>query len=95
MSLINYFTNLIKMVEESDNISNAGKDKDGFYKPTRTILLRNLQLLKDLHNKPRAKDMVIVAWNAVVNEVPPEWLKLNPVEKKELFAILNSVTAGK
>lgn len=65
MSLTNYFTYLIKKVEESDNISNAGKD------------------------------VVIVAWNAVVNEVPPEWLKLNPVEKKELFAILNSDPVSK
>lgn len=65
MSLTNYFTYLIKKVEESDNIGNAGKD------------------------------VVIAAWNAVVNEVPPEWLKLNPVEKKELFAILNSDPVSK
>ncbi len=58
MSLTNYFTNLIKKVEESDNISND-------------------------------------AWNAVVSELPPEWLKLNPVEKKELFTILNSDVTSK
>lgn len=89
MSLADYFTKLILKVEQSEHISNAGKDKDGFYKPTRTILLRNLQLLKDLHNKPRAQAMVIAAWNAVVTEVPPEWLKLDPADKKELSAILS------
>lgn len=95
MSLTDYFTELIQKVEQSKQISNAGKDKDGFYKPTRTILLRNLQLLKDLHSKPRAQAMVIAAWNAVVTEVPPEWLKLDPIEKKELATILGLYAAEK
>lgn len=87
MSLTDYFASLIKKVEESD-INNGGKDKSGFYKPTRTVLLQNLNLLKDLHDKPRAKLMVKAAWQAVIEEVPPEWLVLNPEDKKELKEIL-------
>jgi hypothetical protein len=55
MSLQNYFEKLIQRVEESEEISNAGKDEGGFYKPTRTILLRHLNILKDLHSKPLLK----------------------------------------
>lgn len=88
MSLDAYFSSLIKRVEESDEISNQGKDKNGFYKPVRTILLRHLQLLKDLHAKPNAKSMVKASWEAVVETLPPEWLVLDDAEKKELQKIL-------
>lgn len=88
MSLRDYFSNLISKVESSEEISNAGKDDNGFYKPTKTILLRNLNLLKDLHDKPRAQAMVKTAWTAVVKELPEEWLILNEEEKKELRKIL-------
>lgn len=88
MSLEAYFTALIKKVEASDEISNSGKDKNGFYKPVRTILLRHLQLLKDLHAKPNAKGMVKASWESVVETLPPEWLVLNEDEKKELQKIL-------
>jgi hypothetical protein len=92
MSLEAYFNSLIKRVEESDEIGNDGKDKNGFYKPVRTILLRHLQLLKDLHAKPNAKSMVKASWNAVVETLPPEWLVLSDSEKKELQKILTNET---
>ena len=88
MSLKVYFEELISKVEASAEISNAGKDDNGFYKPTRTILLRNLNMLKDLYDKPRAKEMVKAAWTAVVKDMPPEWLVLTPEQKKELKEIL-------
>lgn len=88
LSLRDYFTQLIKRVEESTEITNAGTDVNGFYKPTRTVLLQNLHLLRDLHDKPRAKAMVKSAWNAVVPELPPEWLVLNEEDKNELQKIL-------
>ena len=88
MSLELYFQNLIKRVEASDEIHNGGKDKNGFYKPTRTIVLRNLQLLKDLHQKPLARPMVKAAWEAIVEELPAEWLALPNAEKIELKKIL-------
>ncbi|MES3039004.1 MAG: hypothetical protein V4736_13945 [Bdellovibrionota bacterium] len=87
MSLENYFSSLIKRVEDSD-IDNQGKDKNGFFKPTRTILLRHLNLIKDLHQKPNAKGMVKASWAKVVEELPPEWLILSEEEKKELKNIL-------
>lgn len=87
MSLRHYFEDLILRVENSE-IDNGGKDKNGFYKPTRTVLLRNLNLLKDLHDKPRAKAMVSAAWAAVVEELPPEWLVLDESQKVELKKIL-------
>jgi hypothetical protein len=89
MSLEAYFSALIKRVEESDEIGNNGKDKNGFYKPVRTILLRHLQLLKDLHAKPNAKNMVKASWASVVETLPPEWLVLGDAEKKELQKILS------
>lgn len=89
MSLRDYFSELIKKVEASEEISNAGKDDNGFYKPVKTILLRNLNMLKDLHDKPRAKEMVKTAWAAVVKELPPEWLVLSEENKKELKNILS------
>lgn len=89
MSLEAYFASLMKRVEESDEITNAGKDSNGFYKPVRTILLRHLQLLKDLHAKPGAKSMVKASWEAVVETLPPDWLVLGEAEKKELQKILS------
>lgn len=88
MILKAYFTNLIQKVESSDEITNAGRDHNGFFKPTKTVLLRNLNLLKDLHDKPLAKDMVKAAWASVVKDLPPEWLILSTEEKIELKKIL-------
>ncbi|AZZ36917.1 hypothetical protein CIK05_08980 [Bdellovibrio sp. qaytius] len=88
MSLEKYFLNLINKVEASDEIDNAGKDDNGFYKPRKTIVLRNLRLMLDLHQKPRAKEMVRVAWGAIMRELPPEWLVLNDEDKSELKKIL-------
>ena len=88
MSLTEYFQGLIDRVESSDQIGNNGKDKDGFFKPTRTILLRQLNLLKDLHAKPMARPMVLDAWTAVTKELPPEWLILDETDRAALGAIL-------
>lgn len=74
MSLEQFFSELIQKAEDSEEITNAGKDDEGFYKPTRTILLRHLQLLKDLHKKPLAKPMLKQSWAYVVEHVPAEWL---------------------
>ncbi|MCM2352828.1 MAG: hypothetical protein NDI63_04365 [Pseudobdellovibrio sp.] len=89
MSLENYFRKLIERVENSDEIDNAGKDQNGFYKPRKTIILRNLQLMLDLHQKPLAKEMVKTAWKAVTQELPPEWLILTAEEKIELKKIIS------
>lgn len=89
MSLRDYFTELIHKVENSKEITNAGKDENGFYKPKRTILLRNLNLLRDLHDKPRAKEMVKSAWTSIITDLPPEWLVLTPEDKAELQKILS------
>ncbi len=89
MSLKNYFNSLIKQVEASDAVQNDGKDENGFYKPTKAILLRHLQLLHDLHDKPNAKEMVKASWNAVIEVLPPEWLVLKPEEKAELKKIIS------
>lgn len=91
MSLKEYFEHLIEKVETSD-LSNQGKDENGFFKPTRTIVLRNLNLLRDLHDKPRAKQMVQTAWKIVVKELPPEWLVLNSEQRKQLQEILGDST---
>jgi hypothetical protein len=85
--LTSYFNDLIKKVEASD-LSNAGKDKDGFYKPTRELVLRNLHLLRDLHQKPLAKPMVKDAWKFVVENLPPEMLVLGDEDKAKLKEIL-------
>ena len=90
MSLKQYFSDLIRKVETSNLIANAGKDDNGFYKPTQTIVLRHLNLLRDLHDKPRAKAMVKTAWDVVIKEGPPEWLILNGKDKEELRSILDS-----
>ncbi|MEN0057971.1 MAG: hypothetical protein AAGB31_03990 [Bdellovibrio sp.] len=89
MSLEKFFTDLIERVETSEEISNAGTDKDGFYKPTKTILLRHLRLLKDLHAKPLAKQMVKSSWQEVVQILPPEWLVLESEDRAELKKILS------
>jgi hypothetical protein len=83
MSLAPYFSRLIRKVEESD-ISNQGTDKNGFFLPTRAVLLRHLTLLKDLHAKPLARQMVRDSWNFVATELPPEWLMPSPEEQTEL-----------
>ena len=88
MSLTDYFQNLIKRVEASDEIQNDGKDRNGFYKPTRTLVLRHLNLLRDLHAKPNAKEMVRGAWKQVVEILPPDWLILNDAEKADLRRML-------
>ncbi len=88
MTLKDYFENLIQTVENSDEFSNAGKDAEGFYKPVRTILLRHLQLLKDLHQKPLAKPMLQASWKEVVKMVPPEDLLPPPEVQAELKKIL-------
>jgi hypothetical protein len=90
MSLETYFKNLIAKVENSEEITNAGKDAEGFYKPTRTILLRHLNLLKDLHAKPLAKPMLQASWKFVVEHVPPEWLILEGDEKSALKKMLET-----
>lgn len=88
MSLTNYFQTLIDKVEASDEITNAGKDKDGFFSPTRTILLTHLHKLRDLHAKPFAKPMLKDSWEFITEHLPPEWLVLNQDEKAELKAML-------
>lgn len=88
MSLGEYFAGLLAKVESSDEIQNNGKDQNGFYSPTRTLLIRHLNLLKDLHAKPGARAMVRDSWKFVVEHVPPEWLVLNAQQKAELKSIL-------
>lgn len=87
-SLRRYFQELIDRVESSDEIHNGGTDKNGFYKPTRTIVLKQLHLLKDLHDKPRAHAMVKGAWEVLVQEMPPEWLVVPEELRAELMRIL-------
>lgn len=82
-----YFEQLIKKVEASQ-VSNQGKDKDGFFKPTRELVLRHLQLLKDLHEKPLARPMVKDSWKFVVEHVPPELLVMTEAQKTALKEIL-------
>ena len=87
--LSEYFQNLIDRVEaDPAAVTNAGKDKDGFYKPTRAILLAHLHKLKDLHDKPRARPMLKEAWSFVVAHLPPEWLVLTPAQKTALKEML-------
>lgn len=87
-NLKEYFESVIKKVESSD-LSNQGKDKDGFFKPTRELVLRHLNLLRDLHNKPLAKAMVTDAWKFVVEHTPPEILVMSEAHKTELKKILS------
>lgn len=88
MSLENYFKELIAKVENSDEITNQGKDAEGFYKPTRTILLRHLNILKDLHQKPLAKPMLQGSWKFVVETLPLDWLILSDENKAALKKII-------
>jgi hypothetical protein len=88
MALKEYFENLIKSVEASPEITNQGKDEAGFFKPTRTILLQQLNMLKDLHGKPMAKPMLKTAWRFVVENVPPEMLVMSAEQKAALKKIL-------
>jgi len=87
-NLKEYFETLIKKVEASQ-ISNQGKDKDGFFKPTRELILRHLNLLRDLHAKPLAKAMVKDSWKFVVEHVPPEMLVMNEEQKKALKNLIS------
>ena len=87
MTLETYFQSLIDRLEASD-ITNAGKDSEGFFKPTREVLLNQLNLLKDLHDNPLAKKMVQAAWKDVVKDLPVEWLVLSDKLKSELKKIL-------
>lgn len=86
MKLDDYFKNLIEKVQNSDAIQNNGKDKNGFFEPTRVVLLQKLNILKDLHSKPnpQAKAMVRSAWDYVTEKIPMEWLVLDEDQKKEL-----------
>ena len=91
MNLEEYFKSLIHRVENSD-IQNNGMNKDGFYQPTRTVLLQKLNILKDLHSNALkegpAKTMVRGAWKFVVDQVPAEWLILDSEQKLALKKIL-------
>ena len=89
MSLEDYFTALIARVEASD-IKNDGTDENGFYRPTRALLLRHLNLMKDLHKKPLARQMLKASWANIVEHVPPEWLVLSDEQKSELKKILGT-----
>lgn len=75
-----YFEKLIERVENSE-ISNQGKDENGFFLPFRAVLLQRLNLLKDLHASPRAGPMLKSAWAYVVENLPPEWLIMTEEEK--------------
>jgi hypothetical protein len=88
MALTKYFEHLLEQVEQSD-IGNGGKDENGFFRPTRSILIQKLNILKDLHASPGAKPMVKDAWKFVTEVVPAEWLVLDPQDKEELKRILN------
>ena len=83
-----FFTKVLEKVESSE-IQNNGKDKDGFYEPTRAMLMQRLALLRDLHSKTGAKVMVQNAWKYVVEHVPPEWLILDDEEKAQLKKVLS------
>lgn len=87
MDLEEYFSALIKRVEES-SIKNDGTDDNGFYKPTRALLLRHLNLLRDLHTKTLAKPMLRASWSNVVKHLPPEWLVLSDKQKELLKKML-------
>ena len=91
MKLDTYFQNLIDKVQSSDEIQNNGKDKNGFFEPTRVVLLQKLNILKDLHSKsnPQAKAMVRSAWDYVTEKLPMEWLILDEEQKKELKKALD------
>jgi hypothetical protein len=89
MALREYFDSLIKRVESSDEISNQGKDRDGFFFPTRSALLQKLNMLRDLYDRPAAKPMLKQAWAYVVEHVPSEWLVVEGEDQAELKKILS------
>jgi hypothetical protein len=89
MALASYFDSLIKRVESSDAISNQGKDRDGFFLPTRSVLLQKLNMLRDLYDRPAAKPMLKGAWAYVVEHLPPEWLVLEKDQQDELKQLLS------
>ena len=89
VGLQTYFTTLLERVEDSPEIDNGGKDAEGFYFPTRSVLLQKLNMLKDLSANERAKPMLKTAWAFVVETVPPEWLVMTPEEKSELKKMLS------
>ena len=70
MTLEQYFSELIAKVEASEAITNQGKDKDGFFQPTREVLLQKLNMLRDLHAKPLARPMLKTAWAFVAVSAP-------------------------
>ena len=84
-----YFQKLIDRVENSDLITNQGKDDAGFFKPTRTLLLGHLHKLRDLHGSSLAKPIVKDSWRFVVETLPPDWLVLTDVEKAQLKKMLS------
>ncbi len=88
MSLESYFKKLLDRVEASPEVSNGGKDKDGFYFPTRSALTQKLNMLKDLFANERAKPMLKAAWQFVVETLPPEWLVMSTDEKSALKKML-------
>lgn len=88
MGLTEYFNSLIAKVEASEEITNAGKDEGGFYRPTRTIILRNLNMLRDLNGKPLARPMLKAAWLSISKDLPPEWLIPPEEDRAELKKIL-------
>lgn len=88
MTLEQYFSELIAKVESSEVVTNQGKDKDGFFQPTREVLLQKLNMMRDLHAKPLAKPMLKSAWAFVVENLPPEMLILGAEEKAQLKKIL-------
>lgn len=88
MVLTDYFKKLLERVESTDDVSNAGKDKDGFYFPTRSALLQKLNMLKDLNANERARPMLRSAWEFVVETLPPEWLVMTTAEKTALKKML-------
>jgi hypothetical protein len=89
MALASYFDSLIERVENSGEISNQGKDRDGFFLPTRSVLLQKLSMLRDLHDRPAAKPMLKAAWAYVVEHLPPDWLVLEKEQQAELKKILS------
>lgn len=88
MALTQYFTELLEKVEASD-LDNQGKDENGFFRPTRSIVIQKLNILKDLHASPGAKPMVKDAWKVVTEVLPAEWLVLDDKDKAELKRILS------
>jgi hypothetical protein len=88
VGLEKYFQALIQKVEDVE-FEYQNKDKDGFFEPTRVLVLQKLHMLKDLYVNQNAKPMLKPAWQYVVANLPPEWLILTEEEKLELKKILS------